>query len=113
MFWEILLVAACLFLFLLLSFALHHNSSKALLSHIEDIRSSITQTNVESTFDLGELKEEMLDMVHETISKMQPPTAFDHILGAVAGPLQAWMMRKAGFDPTTGQMIAEQIEEHL
>ena len=113
MFWEILLIAACLFLFLLLSFVLHQNSSKALLSHIEEIRSSISTTTADTTFDLTELKEEMLDMVHDTISKMSPPTAFDHILGAVAGPLQAWMMRKAGFDPTTGGMIAEQLEEQL
>ena len=52
-----------------------------------------------------ELKDELLDMVHDTIGNMQPPNAFDHIVGALSGPLQMWAMRKAGIDPATGQAL--------
>lgn len=81
------------------------------MTHIESIKQEIVPSNTGLTSDLGELKEDILDLVHDTISKMQPPSAFDHLLGAVSAPLQAWMMRKAGINPQTGGALLETIEE--
>ena len=73
---------------------MHHSNSKALFSQIAIIQNEISEKTSTGAFDLSELKEDMLDMVHETIGNMQPPNAFDHLLGALAGPIQAWAMRK-------------------
>jgi hypothetical protein len=94
-------------------FLLHHLHSKALFSHLEQIRSDLSSETIPSFPDIAEIKEEMLDMVHETISNMQPPNAFDHLIGALAGPIQAWAMKKAGINPATGQPLHELIEESI
>ena len=95
---------------------MHHSNSKALFSQIAIIKNEISEKTSNTSLDLSELKEDMLDMVHETIGNMQPPNAFDHLLGALAGPIQAWAMRKAGINPQTGQVLehllpAENFEE--
>jgi len=111
MFGESLLVLSAVFCLVIVIFFLHHTSSKALFSHIEKIREELYTTNREKGFDLDELKEDLLDMVHETIGNMSPPTAIDHLLGALSGPLQMWAMRKAGIDPATGQMIKQVLPD--
>ncbi len=108
---EILLIAACIVFLLLLSFALHHQSSKALFTHIESIKTEIVPQKTSLLDEVDDFKEEILDLVHETISKMQPPSAIDHLMGALVHPIQAWAMRKAGIDPATGGAIVEQIAE--
>ena len=105
MFGESLLVLLAVFCLVIVIFFLHHTSSKALLSHIEEIRADLVGSPSSTTFNLEEMKEELLDMVHDTIGNMQPPNALDHLLGALAGPIQMWAMRKAGIDPATGQAI--------
>jgi hypothetical protein len=105
MFVESLLLLLAFFGVIVVIFFLHHSSSKALLSHIEEIRADLVGNPSSTTFNLEEIKEDLLDMVHETIGNMQPPNAFDHIVGALSGPLQMWAMRKAGIDPATGQAI--------
>jgi len=81
------------------------------MTHIESIKSEITPDRSAIDMNLEELKEDILDLVHDTISKMSPPTAFDHILGAIASPLQAWMMRKAGINPSTGGLLEQELIE--
>jgi len=105
MFGETLLLLSAVFLLVIVIFFLHHTSSKALLSHIEEIRADLAGNTSSTGFNLDEMKEDLLDMVHETIGNMQPPNAIDHLLGALAGPIQMWAMRKAGIDPATGQAI--------
>lgn len=92
---------------------MHHSNSKALISQISLIKEEIQEKTSDTTFNFDELKEDMLDMVHETIGNMQPPNAFDHLLGALAGPIQAWAMRKAGMNPATGQMIEQILPEEI
>ena len=108
---EILLIAACIVFLLLLSFALHHQSSKALFTHIESIKTEITPPGSTFKDEIEDFREDILDLVHETISKMQPPNAIDHLMGALVHPIQAWAMRKAGIDPATGGPIVEQIAQ--
>ena len=105
MFVESLVLLLSFFGVIVVIFFLHHTSSKALLSHFEEIRADLVGNPSSSTFNLDELKDELLDMVHDTIGNMQPPNAFDHIVGALSGPLQMWAMRKAGIDPATGQAL--------
>lgn len=92
---------------------MHHANSKALISQISLIKEEISEKTNDTTFNFDELKEDMLDMVHETIGNMQPPNAFDHLLGALAGPIQAWAMRKAGMNPATGQMLEQILPEEI
>ena len=105
MFVESLVLLLSFFGVIVVIFFLHHTSSKALLSHIEEIRADLVGNPSSTAFNLEEIKEDLLDMVHDTIGNMQPPNAWDHLLGALAGPIQMWAMRKAGIDPTTGQAI--------
>jgi hypothetical protein len=105
MFVESLLLLLAFFGVIVVIFFLHHSSSKALLSHIEEIRADLVSSPGQGAFNLEEIKEDLLDMVHDTIGNMQPPNAWDHLLGALAGPIQMWAMRKAGIDPTTGQAL--------
>lgn len=92
---------------------MHHSNSKALISQLSLMKKEITEKTSDTTFNFDELKEDMLDMVHETIGNMQPPNAFDHLLGALAGPIQAWAMRKAGVNPATGQMLEQILPEEI
>ena len=105
MFVESLLLLLAFFGVIVVIFFLHHTSSKALFSHIEEIRADLVGNPSSNGFNLEEIKEDLLDMVHDTIGNMQPPNAWDHLLGALAGPIQMWAMRKAGIDPATGQAI--------
>lgn len=105
MFAESLVLLLSFFGVIVVIFFLHHSSSKALLSHIEEIRADLVGSSSTTTFNLEEIKEDLLDLVHDTIGNMQPPNALDHLLGALAGPIQMWAMRKAGIDPATGQAI--------
>jgi len=111
MFVESLLLLLAFFGVVVIIFYLHHSSSKALISHVEKIREELYTTNQTKGFDLEEMKEDLLDMVHETIGAMSPPTAIDHLLGALSGPLQMWAMRKAGIDPATGQMLQQVLPD--
>jgi len=90
---------------------LHQESTKTLLSHIEHIKTEIQPSGTTFKDEIDDFKEDILDLVHETISKLQPPSAIDHLMGALVHPIQAWAMRKAGIDPTTGQAIQEQLTE--
>ena len=105
MFVESLVLLLSFFGVIFVIFFLNHTSSKALLSHIEEIRADLVGSSSNTTFNLEEIKEDLLDMVHDTIGNMQPPNAWDHLLGALAGPIQMWAMRKAGIDPATGQAL--------
>ena len=107
MFGESLLLLFAGFCLVIVIFCLHHSTSKTFLVHLERVREELTEKGSSSGFDLEELKEELLDMVHDTIGNMSPPTAIDHLLGALSGPLQMWAMRKAGIDPATGQAIQQ------
>lgn len=105
MFVESILVFVGLVLLVAVIFLAHNLSSKALLLHLETLKEDLVDNSTSGSFNLDELKDELLDMVHETIGSMQPPNAFDHLLGALAGPIQMWAMRKAGIDPSTGKPL--------
>ena len=85
--------------FFIVTFFLHQMSMKALTIQFENWKAEVEPPQI------SEIKDELLDLVEDVIGNMQPPNAWDHLLGALAGPIQMWAMRKAGIDPATGQAI--------
>ena len=84
--------------------------SKALLSQITEVKHQIDVVTEASPLTFDDIREQMLDVVEETLANLQPPNAFDHIVGALAGPIQAWAMKKAGINPATGQPLQDLLE---
>lgn len=109
MFGESMVILLSVGLLTAVIFYLHHLQSKALITHVEMLKADLPT----SDYDLTELREDVLDVVHDTIRNLQPPNAFDHLIGALAQPLQAWAMRKAGINPATGQPLNELLEEKI
>lgn len=85
-------------------FVVNQHLSKTL----EHLTESFKQPQGEMAIDLGAIKEEMLDMVHDTIQNLQPPNAMDHIMGAVAQFLQVKMMRSLNLE---GGVLPEAVED--
>jgi len=110
MFYEIIGLLLSVFSLLAVIFYLHHLQSKALILHVESLKDTVADPNI---LNLEEMKEDMLDMVHDTIRNLQPPNAFDHLLGAIAPAIQSWALRKAGINPATGQPLNELLEDKI
>ena len=47
----------------------------------------------ELNIDLSQIKEEVLDIIEDTIGQMQPPNAMDHVFGALAQIIQMKAMK--------------------
>ena len=62
-------------------------------SRLNDAIEDINKTDV-ALPSLNDLKDEILDVVNSTIENLQPPTAFDHIAGAVGQYFQMRMMKE-------------------
>jgi hypothetical protein len=64
-------------------------------------------------FSLQDVKESMVDIVEDTLSNMNPPSAFDHIAGAIAQMIQAKTMKSMGLNalPPAVADIVEEVSE--
>ena len=85
--------------FFVVTFFLHQQTSKALFLQFESWKEDFLNARPRS-FD--EIKDELLDIVEDTLQNMQPPNAGDHFLGIFAQVGQMWAMRKFDIDPATG-----------
>lgn len=85
--------------FFIVTFYLHQVSSKALFSQFESWKAELLEASPKS---MDEIKEELLDIVEDTLANMQPPNAGDHFMGMLAQVGQMWAMRKFNIDPQTG-----------
>ena len=85
--------------FFIVTFYLHQASSKALFSQFENWKAELLDASPKS---MDEIKEELLDIVEDTLANMQPPNAGDHFMGMLAQVGQMWAMRKFNIDPGTG-----------
>lgn len=102
---ELYLVCA----FLLTSFvAVFYQAFKHLTALIQDVEVGFKQDNG-NAFNLDEVKEELLDLVHDVLQNMEPPKAADHIFGAIGQILQFKMMKMMDIDPST--MLEAPVEE--
>lgn len=98
-----------LFIFLLFFgtlFTLFKLLSKALL----EIKADFTHRETPELPNFDELKTNLLDLVHDTISEMQPPTAIDHLMGIISQYAQAKMMKMMDIDPS---QLLETVTEGL
>ena len=108
-------VALVLILFCVV-FYLHFVNSKALAAQITAVTSWIDSQKDQLEFEmptLDTIRNELTDIVDETLSNLQPPNAFDHFLGAIAPAIQTWAFRKAGINPATGQPIEAMLTEAI
>ena len=85
--------------FFIVTFYLHQTSSKALFSQFEAWKDEFLDASPKS---MDEIKDELLDIVEDTLANMQPPNAGDHFMGMMAQIGQMWAMRKFNIDPQTG-----------
>jgi hypothetical protein len=89
-------------------FLMSQHNSRALMRVAE----SFKQSKDDSGFDINGIKEDLLDMVHDTIQNLQPPTAADHLMGMLGQFAQMKMMKSMGMDPSTGlAAIAEGLND--
>jgi len=74
----------------------------AFLAHrIETLRHEIkeaTATLSEKPTSFDDLREDLEDLIADTLSQIQPPNAGDHFMGAMGQIAQMWAMRKFGAD---------------
>lgn len=88
------------------------NHFKGIITQLEE-RLNDSITNIEKNeFEmpsLNALKDEVLDIVESTIENLQPPTALDHIAGAVSQYFQFKLMRDMKLEGVAPQ-IPEIIE---
>jgi hypothetical protein len=74
----------------------------AFLAHrIETLKFEIraaTETLSEKPTSFDDLREDLEDLIADTLSQIQPPNAGDHFMGAMGQIAQMWAMRKFGAD---------------
>jgi len=105
---ELYLVCA----FLLTSFvAVFYQAFKHLTALIQDVEVGFKQDNP-NPFNIDEIKEELLDLVHDVLQNMQPPSAGDHIFGAIGQILQFKMMQMFG-DEAPKELVTPELTEEV
>ena len=105
--------------FLILLFILNH--FKGIITQLESRLNDSIKNIERNEFEipsLNSLKEEVLDIVESTIENLQPPTALDHIAGAVSQYFQFKLMKDMkmeGITPELPEIIdtAKNIVENI
>lgn len=87
----LIVISLCVF-----SYLQHHALSASIKQVAKDIEDRLNADVKVPTSFLDELKDEMGDLVHETIQNLQPPNAADHVMGALAQMIQMRAMQKFG-----------------
>lgn len=67
---------------------------------LNEVRDSMTPPEQQKMPDFNALRNDLMDLVTETISTMQPPNAMDHLLGMLTQFAQMKMMQSTGIDPS-------------
>lgn len=69
---------------------------KGIINRLEDRLNESTRKILGKEVELpnlNELKDEVLDVVHDTLQNLQPPSAIDHLMGAASQYFQLKMMK--------------------
>ena len=105
----LIVVSLCVF-----SYLQHHALSASIRKVAEDIEARLNgDVSVPESF-LTELKDEMGDLVHETIQNLQPPNAADHVMGAIAQMIQMRAMQKFGMvEPRLNAPVETEQNENV
>ena len=67
----------------------------------------------EVTFDIGVIKEEILEIVEDTLANLQQPTALDHIGGAISQFIQYKLMKSVQMDNLLQNELPGSMREPL
>lgn len=89
---EVLYIFVCVVLCAVLAYL--HNFKTQITIQVEAIKSKDEKFNI----NFEEIKEELLDLVHDTIQNLSPPSAIDHIAGAFSQFMQMKMMKSMKLD---------------
>ena len=92
---ELLNLALCVSFFVVVMYF------KGIISRLEDRLNESTKKILGKEVDLpnlNELRDEVLDIVQETIENLQPPSAIDHLMGAASQYFQLKMMKDFNLD---------------
>lgn len=65
-----------------------------IIIQVESRLNEVVNSKDDISFDFTKIKDEMLDIVESTIENMTPPSAFDHIAGAVSQYFNMKMMKE-------------------
>ena len=101
----ILVVFGILFGFLTHLRSIINQISSRLNDVIDDLQSEQPSLN-----GLNGLKEELLDIVNDTIENLQPPSAIDHIAGAFSQFIQFRMMKEIKLDEMNKMLANDELE---
>lgn len=88
-----LLLVAVLFGIAVMILAVNH-----LLQALDKLGEDLNSPREKVTFDIDAIKSEILGVVEDTVANLQPPTAMDHLLGALAQFAQMKMMKSMGLN---------------
>jgi len=108
MFEESLVVISLGLAFFVVTFYLHQTSSKALFAQFESWKDEFMDASPRS---MDEIKDELLEIVEDTLAGMQPPNAGDHFVGMLGQIAQMWAMRRFNINPQTGMPNPELPED--
>ena len=89
-----------------------------LFTHLQYLESRLNEAGgaVDIPFSLDDVKDSMIDIVEDTLKNMNPPSAFDHIAGAIAQMIQAKTMKSMGLNalpPAVADVVEEFVEPLL
>lgn len=72
---------------------------------------SLAEQNLNATFPIDEIKEELSELIFETIGEMRPPAIADH-LGGILSQWAQIKMAKSMQDMGMSQLV-QPVEEHV
>ena len=78
---------------------------KYILGTINQISNEFKHGETEVNIDA--IKEDILDIIEDTLANMQPPNAFDHIAGAVGQFIQYKLMKSVQMDELLNPQITQ------
>ena len=81
----------------LITFGLYFMSQNVLKA-LEEISGNLNRETTHDFPDIQSIKDDLLEIVEDTIQNMQPPSAIDHLMGALAQFAQIKLMKAAGID---------------
>jgi len=84
-----------------------YQAFKHLTAQIQEVEIEFKRTNGNG-FNLDEIKGELFGIVEDILQNMQPPSAVDHVFGAIAQIIQFKAMKMMDVEPST---LLEQSED--
>lgn len=82
---------------------------RAISEALQEISTNLTARETTSFTGIDDVKEELLGIVEDTIANLQPPSAIDHLMGALAQFAQIKLMKSMDIDPSDLMPALEEV----